>query len=563
MKDALIHTPLIDRPDFNDLLARGRFGAWSEQARDINQLGYCTLEISDPAYASDCQEVITGIQPKLAADLADWEACRAGSSRLQDGWKDLAAIRRLALHPKILDLLRSLYGREPFAFQTLNFATGSEQSIHSDAVHFHSQPHGFMCGVWIALADVDADSGPLVYYPGSHRLPYRSAASLGLTPDQVAAEPHPQRFFEPAWQADVDRLGLESTLYLPPRGQLLVWHANLLHGGSPVLNRQARRWSQVVHYYFADCLYTTPLRSFLPEQGGPCFRNPLNVATGRQIWTPAAWSRLDLIHTPSPQAAQPAAPRRRISAPRWFKAAGLRHRQPVTKLRGNLEVITPSFITGWVYHPEVTLSEVRLVCGSQLLAMSPVKGHRPDVAAALGREGSFGFQLEISEALPVCTTDDSLQVWALPGDCSSRHQLTLSGVSVAETEARLRAALAPELRGYRGHFDGLSPDGSELRGWCYSRSHATVNVWLHCPGLPPRAVACSCPRPGMAQQGHVENCGFSLSLSEWPEAAGREVWATFDQAGQLRLPPLFTLVLPDPSPPAPNCDPAAVESPSA
>jgi hypothetical protein len=49
----------------------------------------------------------------------------------------------------------------------------------------------------------------------------------------------------------------------------------------------------------------------------------------------------------------------------------------------------------------------------------------------------------------------------------------------------------------------------------------------------------------MASQGHVENCGFSLLLSEWPEAAGREVWACFDEAGELRLPPLVRLVLPE------------------
>ena len=32
-------------------------------------------------------------------------------------------------------------------------------------------PEGFMCGVWVALEDMDMDNGPLVYYPGSHQLP--------------------------------------------------------------------------------------------------------------------------------------------------------------------------------------------------------------------------------------------------------------------------------------------------------------------------------------------------------------------------------------------------------
>ena len=37
-----------------------------------------------------------------------------------------------------------------------------------------------MCGVWIALEDVDEDNGPLEYYPGSHRLPYFDLSHLGI-----------------------------------------------------------------------------------------------------------------------------------------------------------------------------------------------------------------------------------------------------------------------------------------------------------------------------------------------------------------------------------------------
>ncbi len=32
-------------------------------------------------------------------------------------------------------------------------------------------PPGYMCGTWIALQDISADSGESVYYPGSHRAP--------------------------------------------------------------------------------------------------------------------------------------------------------------------------------------------------------------------------------------------------------------------------------------------------------------------------------------------------------------------------------------------------------
>ena len=99
--------------------------------------------------------------------------------RRLEAWTVSQPIRRLACHPKVLELLRFLHRREPIPFQTLNFLVGTEQSAHSDAFHFSSLPAGFMCGVWIALEDVTEDNGPLVYYPGSHHLPELRVDQLG------------------------------------------------------------------------------------------------------------------------------------------------------------------------------------------------------------------------------------------------------------------------------------------------------------------------------------------------------------------------------------------------
>ncbi|MFN9618262.1 MAG: phytanoyl-CoA dioxygenase family protein [Synechococcaceae cyanobacterium] len=294
----------IDRPDFHELLAEGVFGRWKDQALCLHTLGYCTLPVVDAAFLGACEAVIAAYSKRLQQELVAWEAGQAGPPRVQDGWQELEAVRQLSLHPEVLDLLSVVYGRRAFPFQTLNFAVGSQQTFHSDAVHFHSEPHGFLCGLWIPLADVTPDSGPLVYYPGSHRLPYLSASSLGLSPEQVAAEPHPQVLFEPTWHEAVERLGIKPHHYLPRRGELLFWHANLLHGGSPVRNRSARRWSQVVHYFFDDCLHTTPLDSFPLEQGGPRLRNPRDISTGQRLWSAEAWSALDLTSMPFVQQSQ-------------------------------------------------------------------------------------------------------------------------------------------------------------------------------------------------------------------------------------------------------------------
>ena len=125
-------------------------------------------------------------------DLDAWrEQGGIGGLRVQDAWQQSAAVKELALLPEVKAVLQSCWGREPFAFQTLNFPVGTQQHLHSDAVHFHSEPPGFMCGVWVALEDIHPESGPLEYVPGSQRLPYLQAADVGVrqragvTPDQT------------------------------------------------------------------------------------------------------------------------------------------------------------------------------------------------------------------------------------------------------------------------------------------------------------------------------------------------------------------------------------------
>ena len=176
-------------------------------------------------------------------------------------------------------MLQTCWGRLPFAFQTQNFPVGTQQHLQSDAVHFHSEPPGFMCGVWVALEDIHPDSGPLEYVPGSQRLPYLQAADVGVqqqpgvTPDQT--------IFHDYWQAAVASECFKTERFTPMLGQAMIWSANLIHGGSAVNDLQRSRWSQVTHYFFEGCRYYTPMLSDWPE-GPVAWRNPFDIAKGTE-----------------------------------------------------------------------------------------------------------------------------------------------------------------------------------------------------------------------------------------------------------------------------------------
>lgn len=192
--------------------------------------------------------------------------------RIQDAWRMLPQVRSVALEPRILAALNQLFGRKAFAFQTLNFPTGTEQKIHSDTIHFNSKPAGFMAGAWVALEDVDEQNGALLYYPGSHLLPEVTMQDIGFPPSASH-----YRDYENYMQQLVKDKQLTPARGVLKKGQVLLWHANLLHGGGSHPDKSRTRHSQVTHYFFEHCQYYTPMLSS-PEQ--IFWRKPFHISAG-------------------------------------------------------------------------------------------------------------------------------------------------------------------------------------------------------------------------------------------------------------------------------------------
>ena len=199
--------------------------------------------------------------------------------RAQDAWRRSSAVRALSNLPVIEKMLTLAYGRRPFAFQTLNFLVGSEQHAHADAVHFHSEPQRFMCGVWFALEDVQPDAGPLFYHLGSHKRPVFGMREAGVV-DRAPRVGDYETFYVPAFARELET---QPTVALLKKGQALVWTANVAHGGTAIAREGATRRSLVTHYYFENCLYYTPMYSS-PEEGRFHLRLPANLKTGAWVW---------------------------------------------------------------------------------------------------------------------------------------------------------------------------------------------------------------------------------------------------------------------------------------
>jgi hypothetical protein len=262
-----LNVPPVESPFFESILTGNRVDpVLAARARAYREQGFLVLE---DAVEPELIDAITTKFPWLFDPATVFDAppfvqelLRLDPNRRLDAWWVCEAVRELACHPAILDILAQLYGREPIPFQTLSFLRGTEQPAHSDAIHFSSIPARFMCGVWVALEDMTEENGPLVYYPGSHRLPEPQLEQLGLPPQPgtTAIGPTYERF-ENYVRSVVKACGLRAERLTVRKGTALIWASNLLHGGSAIRRAGATRMSQVTHYYFRDCVYYAPIHS--------------------------------------------------------------------------------------------------------------------------------------------------------------------------------------------------------------------------------------------------------------------------------------------------------------
>jgi len=149
----------------------------------------------------------------------------------------------------LLRLLSFLLGKPVVPFQSLSFVQGSEQRAHSDSIHMTTEPPGYLIATWSALEDCPEDSGPLFYYPGSHRLPYITTQDYDSGNTRFTIGNDSNRRYEDRIEMLTREHDLKKQVFHAKRGDVLVWHANLLHGGSAITRPGATRRSIVCHYY--------------------------------------------------------------------------------------------------------------------------------------------------------------------------------------------------------------------------------------------------------------------------------------------------------------------------
>jgi hypothetical protein len=241
--------PWLDRPDAHEALeAHPDLDSFpphvQEQLRSWIDHGYIVLEghLSE----AEVDEINDDLDRLFQKGVVRYHP---RGPRIMNAHKQCEPITRAVRHPELLRLLGFVLGRDVTLFQTINFFEGSQQDAHSDSFHMTTEPVGYLTAIWVALEDVTPESGPLFYYPGSHKLGYVMTEDLTNGERSRLSGEEKDRRYEERIAALIEERGMEPVEFLARKGDLLVWHANLLHGGRGITREGATRKSLVAHYF--------------------------------------------------------------------------------------------------------------------------------------------------------------------------------------------------------------------------------------------------------------------------------------------------------------------------
>jgi ectoine hydroxylase-related dioxygenase (phytanoyl-CoA dioxygenase family) len=247
----LMNIPWVESPLFNKIL--NSINITEEQknlALKFNKDGYVVIDLNlDDSLIESLKNDINQNSNKHQENFYHY----SDSPRVFEAWKHSEHVRTIANHPKVIETIEFLYGRRTFPFQTINFIKGSNQPIHSDAIHFHTIPYNWVAASWVALEDVDETNGTLVYCPTSHKLSIFDFKSLNLQPAKYSEQAENYKQYEQFIEDVIESNNFEKKPFIAKKGQAIIWSANLLHGGLKVVDPTRTRWSQATNYYFEGC----------------------------------------------------------------------------------------------------------------------------------------------------------------------------------------------------------------------------------------------------------------------------------------------------------------------
>ena len=204
---------------------------------------------------SDVEKVWNDLDIRVNAQSANYGSAPLNpSKRHEPGYRILDFY---ALYPanlkaifadKIRRFIEIIFERDILAFQSLSFERGTQQAMHQDPAYVVLSSPMEMVATWIALEDIEPGSGELIYYEGSHRI--EDFLFNGIHKHWDGGDLKIHFNFMESLHKKSEAMNLPLNKFKPKKGDVLIWAADLVHGGSEIThpNPNITRRSLVTHY---------------------------------------------------------------------------------------------------------------------------------------------------------------------------------------------------------------------------------------------------------------------------------------------------------------------------
>jgi len=149
------------------------------------------------------------------------------------------------LHKTTVRFLNLIFEKPALVFQSLYFEYGSQQPGHQDSAYVPLSSPMQLAASWSALEDIRPGSGELFVYPKSQTIP--EFLFEGRYKNQPTGSSESRLYTEHL----VNQVALASfpeTKFEAAAGDVLIWAADTVHGGSKITDPAATRQSLVAHY---------------------------------------------------------------------------------------------------------------------------------------------------------------------------------------------------------------------------------------------------------------------------------------------------------------------------
>jgi phytanoyl-CoA hydroxylase len=211
---------------------------------EVNEIWQNRQLDNDPLIIDILEGSLAGKRLKLK-DVP--EEVRTLSHKLNDLYLISDACRSLSLDPQLCLILEELLDGEPIIINSLTFEKGSQQPYHFDTYYMPPPVQNKMVVSSICLEDYHVESGPLGYYPKSHKIPPYNFSDGSLKAIDTEM-PQAIDYIE----TEIQKRDLQAESFIGKAGDVFIWHAQLYHGGLPVIDPHRTRRSLVTHYWRSE-----------------------------------------------------------------------------------------------------------------------------------------------------------------------------------------------------------------------------------------------------------------------------------------------------------------------